>query len=285
MKIVPHAALNDRNNIKECIKYTMKTLITRADDFASSHAANLGIAQAAEHGFLKNISIMAVCEDHIGEAATLLAHRNDLCFGLHAVLNSEWDNVRWGPLTGAKSLLDSRKSFYQDPSSFLQHPPDLEEVMGEVSAQYEFLKRVGFHISYAEMHLLPERFLPGLQEKMSRWMQQEGLLDFSFFLKPSLPHMNRLASHPAIWRSLLESLQDGQYFYLTHPALYGNEMLQTGNAFVNGEIVARKRAEEAAFLNDTATLEICCACGVKPIRLDEAVPGEYLWLTSSSTCF
>ncbi len=263
----------------------MKTIITRADDFASSHAANQGIAQATNQGFLKNISIMAVCEDYLEEAATLLAHRNDLCFGLHAVINSEWDNVRWGPLTDAKSLLDFRNSFYQNPTSFLQFPPDLDEVMAEITAQYNCLKQAGFNISYAETHMLPERFIPGLQERMSCWIKQNNLLDFNYFIKPCLPNINDLATHPTCLQSLLESLPDGQYFYLSHPAIYGEEMLQTGNSFVSGELVAQTRATEYAFLNDPVILDTCRVCGVKPIRLDEAIPGDYVWLTPDTVCF
>ena len=39
----------------------MKTIITRADDYASSHAANAAIEQAARQGFVKHISVMPVC--------------------------------------------------------------------------------------------------------------------------------------------------------------------------------------------------------------------------------
>ena len=65
----------------------MKTLITRADDYASSHAANQAIARAAQAGFVKNISVMAVCP-FVEEAAGLLAHKDGLCLGLHIALNS-----------------------------------------------------------------------------------------------------------------------------------------------------------------------------------------------------
>ena len=43
----------------------MKAIITRADDCGCSHAANEAIFEAAEAGFIKNISLMA-CE--IGRA-------------------------------------------------------------------------------------------------------------------------------------------------------------------------------------------------------------------------
>lgn len=252
----------------------MKTLITRADDFASSHAANEAIARAAGTGFVKNISVMAVCP-FVEEAAALLAGRDDLCFGLHIALNSEWDDVRWGPLTEAPSLTDARGSFYQDPALFAGHPPCLDEVLAEVEAQYRRLTEAGFRLSYAESHMLPERFLPGMQQRVSAWIREKGLLDFSFYMENVLPHMDEVAAAPGLFGAVLSSLEDGQYLYVAHPALYGEEMLRTGNSMVSGELVARHRDADAAFMADPQTLETCRAAGFTPIRLDEAVPGAY----------
>lgn len=252
----------------------MKTLITRADDFASSHAANAAIARAADAGFVKNISVMAVCP-FVEEAAALLAGRDDLCFGLHIAINSEWDGVQWGPLTDAPSLTDTRGSFYQDPALFTRHPPSLDEVMAEVEAQYRRLTAAGFRLSYAESHMLPERFLPGMQQRVSAWIREKGLLDFSFYMDNVLPHMDEVAGTAGLFGEVLASLVQGQYLYVAHPALYGEEMLRTGNAMVTGEQVARHRAADAAFMADPQTLETCRRYGFSPIRLDEAVPGAY----------
>lgn len=252
----------------------MKTLITRADDYASSHAANQAIARAAQAGFVKNISVMAVCP-FVEEAAGLLAHKDGLCFGLHIALNSEWDVMRWGPLTNAPSLTDARGCFYQDPAQFAEHPPRLDEVMAEIEAQYARLAGAGFHLSYAECHMLPERYLPGLQQRLAQWIREKGLLDFSFYMDRVLPHMDEVAVTPGLFEKVLSGLGDGQYCYVAHPALYGQEMLQTGNALCSGEEIARHRAADAAFMADPRTLEICRAQGVATIRLDEALPGEY----------
>ena len=252
----------------------MKTIITRADDCASSHAANTAIAQAARLGFLKNISVMAVCP-FVDEATSLFAHRSDLCFGLHITLNAEWDRVTWGPLTNAPSLTDGRGAFYPDPVLFQKSPPPLDEVMGEVEAQYQRLISAGFSLSYAECHMLPERYVPGLQTLLSEWCHQKGLLDFSFYAQPVLPYMDDVSTTPGLLEQVLKNLPEGQYFYVAHPALYGDEMLLTGNRNARGEDVARHRAADAAFLSDETTLALCRMYDVKTIRLDEAKPGAY----------
>ena len=247
----------------------MKTIITRADDCASSHAANLAVARAADAGFLKNVSVMAVCP-FVQEAADLLAHRKDLCFGLHVTLNSEWDRVRWAPLTKAACLTDERGALYQDPSLFALHPPCLEEVMEEIEAQYARLMAAGFSLRYAECHMLPERWIPGLEQELTAWCEKKGLLDFGFYADRVLPQMDELSVTPGLLEQVLKTLPDGQYAYITHPALYTEEMLLTGNGTVSGEQVARHRAADAAFLADRRTKQVCEAAGVSLIRLDEA---------------
>lgn len=252
----------------------MKTLITRADDFASNHAANKAIAKAADAGFVKNISVMAVC-GHVDEAAELLAGREDLCFGLHITLNSEWDKVRWGPLTAAPSLRDGQGFFPQDPAVFASGTPSLDEAMEEIEAQYNLLTKAGFKISYAEAHMLPERFFSGLQKGIHAWAEEKGLLDFCCYIDNVIPHMDRISSVPGLFDKVLRGLEEGQYLYVTHPALYGAEMLQTGNAGDSAERIASHRNADAEFLAAPDTLETCLAHGFTPIRLDEAVPGPY----------
>jgi predicted glycoside hydrolase/deacetylase ChbG (UPF0249 family) len=67
--------------------------ITRADDLGGSYSANQAIEQVIDAGFIKNVSIMA-CGPAVEDAARRLAHRKDVCFGMHTTLNAEWDRVK-----------------------------------------------------------------------------------------------------------------------------------------------------------------------------------------------
>ncbi|WP_052675769.1 ChbG/HpnK family deacetylase [Paenibacillus sp. IHBB 10380] len=99
------------------------SIITRADDCGSNHSANIGIQKAIEGGVLKNISIMATCPS-VEEAARLFIQRTDICFGLHFVLNAEWDNVKWGPVSNpfeVPTLTESNGLFNQHPRYFKGH--------------------------------------------------------------------------------------------------------------------------------------------------------------------
>ena len=49
-----------------------KALITRADDFGSSHSANQAIYEVSKKGIVKNVSVMA-CAPYLEEAAEMLS--------------------------------------------------------------------------------------------------------------------------------------------------------------------------------------------------------------------
>lgn len=249
----------------------MRRIITRADDYASSRSANAAIARTVEVGFIKNVSIMAP-GPYLAEAAQLLAHRKDICFGFHMTLNAEWDNVRWGPVAAKEqvpSLVDRAGYFYQDPSLFQHHPPSLQEILIECEAQLDKLTAAGFNISYADSHMLPERFIPGLQEELDRWMEAKGLINHRYyynFFPGGVP------DGAESFERVLGGLTDEQYFFLSHPALYSEEMVQCGNAQVDGEELARGRDQEAAFLAREDLNEISERWGFRAVRYDEAAP-------------
>lgn len=249
----------------------MRRIITRADDYASSRSANAAIARSVDAGFIKNVSIMAP-GPYLAEAAQLLAHRKDICFGFHMTLNAEWDNVRWGPVAAKEqvpSLVDRAGYFYQDPILFRDHPPSLQEIIVECEAQLDKLTAAGFKISYVDSHMLPERSIPGLQEELDRWIEAKGLInhrDYYNFFPGGVP------DGADSFERVLGGLTEDQYFFLSHPALYSEEMVQCGNAQVDGEELARGRNEEASFLAREDLNEISERRGFRAIRYDEAVP-------------
>lgn len=248
----------------------MKAIITRADDCASSHAANEAILAAAEAGFVKNVSVMA-CGEQLEEAAEMLAGRKDICFGLHACINSEWDKVIWGPVAPpdmVPSLIDSRGVFYQSPQHFKTHMPVVEEAITEYRYQLEKARRVGFDVKYIDSHMFPELVIPRLQEAMKRLAEEEGLVDHAWFNK-ILPGNDRFTREQGLFEKTLSEM-DGQYLMVMHPARYGEEMRLTGNAEADGELVAGMRELDYRFLTNPELLRLCSAYGVKLLRYDEA---------------
>lgn len=256
----------------------MKAIVTRADDCGSSHAANEAIYEAAEAGFIKNVSIMA-CGEYLEEAAEMLSDKKEICFGLHGCINSEWDKVIWGPVAPkdrVASLIDERGVFYQSPERFCLHMPDLEEIITEYKYQLDYVRKAGFEISYMDSHMLPEVYVPGLSEAMSRMIEEEGLIDHKWYNR-ILPGNDLLAEKPHLFEKVLEEM-DGQYLFVMHPAKYGREMKMTGNAEFSGEQVARGRELDYRFLTDYQNVMLCKKHKVELLRYDEAVKGQEISL-------
>ena len=120
-------------------------LIIRADDIGSSHAANLACIKSYQEGIVKSVEIMTTCS-WFPEAARMLRENPEYDVGVHLTLTSEWDNVKWGPLTTAPSLVDKDGYFFPktrtpadspERTGFWDETVSLDEVEAEVRAQIE----------------------------------------------------------------------------------------------------------------------------------------------------
>jgi len=247
------------------------TLITRGDDCGSSHSANLGIMESAENGILKNVSLM-VTSPFIEEAAEMFANMKDLCFGLHATLNAEWDRVKWGPVLSPKqvpSLVDGNGMFLPSPRLFREHPPMLAEVMAELQAQLDKARRLGFDVNYVDTHMIIEWGLDGFEEMVSLWAKREGILYWGHYFR-SLPKGNNLADRVDSLVNQLKSASPGQYTLIAHPAVDSPGMRQLGNQHEAGEQIALTRSGDIQLFTDPRVLECCQTHHIVPIRYDQA---------------
>jgi predicted glycoside hydrolase/deacetylase ChbG (UPF0249 family) len=255
-------------------------LITRADDLGSSHSANIAIAAAALAGdYIKNVSCMAP-GPYIDEGAEMVKSNKNICFGMHAVLNAEWDFIKWQPLSPLNeipSIVTSEGSFYQDPSAFLGHKPSIEEIMIEFNRQLDYLTNLGINISYIDSHMFPEACIPGLSEAMSGWIREKGLIDhIQYYNFPSQPQPEivpdgDLEENLISMESWFKTMGDGQFFTVMHPAKYSREMLLCANKKVPVGLVARIRNAEYEMLLSGRLEAVCRKLGIKCLRYDEAV--------------
>lgn len=252
----------------------MLRLITRADDFGCARGANEAILKACQGRFIKNVSVMAV-GPFLEEGVEALK-QTDVCLGMHAVLNSEWDNIKWVPCSPGEdigSLLTPEGEFPEATAWFLEHPPELSEILQEFDAQLDRLTRLGLPISYVDMHMMPYGEIPGLQEEMSLWIARKGLIDH-------MPHYRTpeqfrpvraltLEEQAKHWEDWFRLFEDGTYFALMHPFRLGDDSFLMGNQNISTEWVATHRNVEYQLLA-TGTLErLAERYGIRTIRYDE----------------
>lgn len=253
----------------------MVRIITRSDDAGSGRGANAAIAKAAGCGFVKNISLMAA-GPYISEAADILKNKKHICFGMHFTMNAEWDNVKWTPVSQAligSAMTDGSGFFHAAPDISLKLGVDIDMIHTEWCAQLDRLTQLGFDVRYADTHMFPELAFCGLADAMSGWIKEKGLVDHRYFYNV-LPHIDEISSVKGLFEQVLAEIQDGQYFYLTHPAMPFEDMYLTGNKDNPTEKIVAARREDMNFVTSEKTLYLCEKYGVQTIRYDEAYFGE-----------
>lgn len=252
----------------------MIQLITRADDFGSGRGANEAILEVCKGSFIQNVSIMAV-GPFLEEGIDALKETGR-CLGLHAVINSEWDRIKWNPCApkaSIQSLLDETGEFPEATAWFSEHPPELSEIMTELNAQLDRLSSLGVPVSYVDMHMMPYEHIPGFAEEMSAWIARKGLIDHlpyyrtpaQFEPAPSLD-LDEGRQH---WEDWFRLFEDGTYFSVLHPFRLGEDSFLMGNRDVPAAEIAARRNTEYRLLVSGTLEQLAAQYQISPIRYDK----------------
>ncbi len=131
-----------------------KLLIVHADDLAVTHATNVASIAALEKGSVSSASVMANCP-WLPEVADWARANPAHDLGMHLVLTSEWQKLRWGSVASSdqvSSLLDS--SGYLKPlCDVLYETADPEEVRIEIRAQIDKARSLGIEPTHLDSHM------------------------------------------------------------------------------------------------------------------------------------
>ena len=142
-------------------RYGRIRLIMRGDDMGFCHEVNLGCIEAYQNGILTAVEVMVPC-DFFPEAVQMLKENPDLDVGIHLTLNSEWENIKWGPVTEAPSLVDENGYFFPMIWPDEAYPADralgssnwrLDEIERELRAQIKLAKEHLPRCSHATPHM------------------------------------------------------------------------------------------------------------------------------------
>lgn len=222
-------------------------MIVRGDDAGSCASANAAIAEAADAGVLRNVSIMA-CGPFFDEAVALFAARTDLCLGLHITLNAEWERVKWGPLLPRErvpSLIDSDGFFWPTPAEARDRGARVDAMLAEIEAQLARCRDAGLPIAYVDEHMGVSWPWPDLRAAITALCVRENLVD----AKTIAPEIEVKVTHPG------RDADDMRAFTLP-----GQEP----------GIIARERDADRLLLVDPAFRETLVANGIELIRYSEA---------------
>jgi chitin disaccharide deacetylase len=212
-------------------------LLVRGDDIGSSHTANLACIESYRNGIVRSVELM-VPGPWFPEAVRLLNENTGLDVGVHLVLTSEWNDIKWRPLTCCPSLTDQDGYFYpmvwQRPdfpknTALKDAPWKISEIEQELRAQIEMAKKHVPRISHIDCHMGFESISPEIAALVKRLAveykldidpDQNGYTYLDLWENKDTTATMRIRS--AV--SALEKLKPGRYFFVDHPGMNTDEM-------------------------------------------------------------
>jgi len=227
-------------------------LLVRADDMSAAQAVNEACVRTCTQGIARSVEVIASGPWFL-DTVRLLKENLGIDVGVHLCLTSEWERVKWRPLTAAPSLVDADGYFFPTTrqradfppnTGFLDAKPQPEEVERELRAQIERVKRhLPGRVSHVSFHMGAATATPELRAITTRLAKEAGLgMEY-----PALKDFGRWSGSTLSAEEKeqnlvkrLEELTAGDWLLVEHPGLDTPEMR---NIFHKGyETVAADRA-------------------------------------------
>ena len=218
-------------------------LLVRSDDMASSHAANKACIDVVKSGISRSVEIMVPCAWFF-EAVQLLKQHPGIDIGVHLTVTSEWDGVKWGPVTASPSLADWYGNFPATTGEWYNKPWKPDEVEAEYRRQIEMAIREIPTVTHISSHMGAPDVKPELKALVKKLAAEykliyetEGLTripDFGWGKAQSFEEKE------TAFITMLDMLEPGKtYLFVEHPAYDTDEMKGYGHKGM--ETVARDR--------------------------------------------
>jgi hypothetical protein len=131
-----------------------KVLILHVDDAGMSYDSNEGAKKALTEGVSSSVSVMMPCP-WVPDFVKFLKAHPTVDAGLHLTLTSEWENYRWGPLSGRKKvpgLVDAEGAMWSSVEATVQHS-NADEIEEEILAQLDRARTMGFEPTHFDSHM------------------------------------------------------------------------------------------------------------------------------------
>lgn len=253
-------------------------LIIRGDDMGYAHSGNMAIEKSYTDGVQSSIEVL-VAAPWFPEAAAWLAAHPRAEVGLHFAITSEWDNVKWRPLSAAPSLRNADGYFYPmlfpnknyPRQSVMENAWKLADIEQELRAQIILAKKYLPHLHHISGHMGSIGFDPSVAAMVKRVAAEYNLVaaDLEDAAKP-------LAWFPAnLWRkpaaekvsafiAALDQLEEGKtYLFVDHPGFDNDELKAISH--IGYEDVAQDRQSVTDLFTDPRVKEALVRRGIQVV--------------------
>ncbi|PZR26347.1 MAG: hypothetical protein DI535_14600 [Citrobacter freundii] len=211
-------------------------LIIRGDDMGFSHSGNLALIRSYKQGIEQSIEVI-VPSPWFPEAVKMLAENPGVDVGVHLALSSEWENIKWRPVSVCPSLTDSDGYFQPmiwpnknyPGRSLSENKWKIEDIEKEFRAQIELAVKKIPRISHISTHMNCTGLAPEINS-VARKLAKEFNIDIDLaennvsYIGFDGPHKT-FAEKKKSFISTLNKLQpDKTYLFLEHPGLDDAEL-------------------------------------------------------------
>jgi chitin disaccharide deacetylase len=211
-------------------------LIIRGDDMGYTHSGNEAIIKSFTEGIEKSIEVI-VPSPWFPEAVKLLAQNPGVDVGIHLALTSEWENIKWRPLSDCPSLKDANGYFYPMVSPNKNYPGQsisenawkIADIEKEFRAQIEMALKMIPRISHISSHMGCTNIsseVKTLTKKLAKEYKIDIDLEEYKVLSAGYIGPNKtLADKTTSFVTMLGKLESGKtYLFVDHPGLDNEEL-------------------------------------------------------------
>lgn len=214
-------------------------LIVRGDDMGYAHSGNEAILKCYQDGVETAIEVL-VPSPWFPEAVELLKQIPNVDVGIHLTLTSEWDNIKWRPLTDCLSLRDADGYFYPmlrpnknyPKRAVVENDWKLADVEKEFRAQIELALKKIPRISHFSGHMGCTSFDDDVKALVKKLAQEYRIPLFDSNLQEAgVTYISYDGAHTTAdeklqsFLKMLESLKPGKtYLFVDHPGLNTTEL-------------------------------------------------------------
>jgi len=211
-------------------------LVIRGDDMGYTHSGNEALIKCYKEGIEKSIEII-VPSPWFPEAVKLLQQNPGLDVGIHLALTSEWENIKWRPLSDCPSIRDQNGYFFPmvtpnknyPGNSIKEHQWKIADIEKEFRAQIELALKNTPRISHLSAHMGCTSLSAEVTALAKRLAKEYKIpvdpeTDAHSIIGYDGPHQTASEKIQS-FITMLNKLEPGKtYIFLDHPGLDNDEL-------------------------------------------------------------
>ena len=215
----------------------------RIDDMGALHSVNVASIDVYQNGLATSVEVLTVGA-WFPEAVKMLKENPGLDVGVHLAITSEWENVKWRPLTDCPSLVDENGYFFPMMGPNAAYPGqsvmenvekfDIKEIEKEFRAQIELALKNIPNVTHISGHMMSTAINKEVAEMVKRLSEEYGLpsidrmdsgKQYGFgYLSYAGPKATAAEKIASLVKAVEKTEPGKKYIFIDHPAYDDSEM-------------------------------------------------------------